>query len=92
MSKLLQFSAKSICSTRTVQSRSLISNFLRPLQHYRNMSGKDDIAESIEATKVDYKRLGNSGLRVSVPIFGCMSFGSKQCMCRSVYVFSCIRD
>ena len=54
------------------------------------MSGKDDIAESIEATKVDYRRLGNSGLRVSVPIFGCMSFGSKQCMYTSIYVFSCI--
>jgi len=92
MSKILPFSARSICSIRTVQPRPLISNYLRPLQNYRNMSGKDDIAESIEATKVEYKRLGSSGLRVSVPIFGCMSFGSKQCTYRSSYVLSCIRD
>ncbi|KAL1897141.1 hypothetical protein Sste5346_004346 [Sporothrix stenoceras] len=30
---------------------------------------------SIDATKVEYRRLGKSGLKVSVPIFGCMSFG-----------------
>jgi len=41
-------------------------------------SGKDDIAESAAATLVEYKRLGNSGLRVSMPIFGCMSFGSSK--------------
>lgn len=29
---------------------------------------------SFEATKVSYKQLGKSGLRVSVPIFGCVSF------------------
>ncbi|CAK7217574.1 hypothetical protein SBRCBS47491_003205 [Sporothrix bragantina] len=33
------------------------------------------LKESIEATKVEYRRLGKSGLKVSVPIFGCMSFG-----------------
>lgn len=36
---------------------------------------KDAVLESIEQTKATYKRLGKSGLRVSVPIFGCMSFG-----------------
>lgn len=36
---------------------------------------KDSVLESIEQTKATYKRLGKSGLRVSVPIFGCMSFG-----------------
>jgi len=41
-------------------------------------SGKDDIAESAAATLVEYKRLGNSGLKVSMPIFGCMSFGSTE--------------
>lgn len=32
----------------------------------------------IKSTKVEYRRLGQSGLRVSVPIFGCMSFGSEK--------------
>lgn len=39
---------------------------------------KDPVLESIEQTKASYKRLGSSGLRVSVPIFGCMSFGSTE--------------
>jgi hypothetical protein len=30
--------------------------------------------------QAEYRRLGNSGLRVSVPILGCMSFGSKKVM------------
>jgi aryl-alcohol dehydrogenase-like predicted oxidoreductase len=36
------------------------------------------LKESLEATKVEYAQLGSSGLRVSVPILGCMSFGSKE--------------
>lgn len=36
------------------------------------------LKKSLEATKVDYVRLGCSGLRVSVPILGCMSFGTKK--------------
>lgn len=36
----------------------------------------DPVFESIAQTKAVYKRLGKSGLRVSVPIFGTMSFGS----------------
>ena len=36
------------------------------------------VQESIDNTKVQYKRLGHSGLRVSVPIFGCMSIGSEK--------------
>lgn len=35
---------------------------------------------SLDSTKVDYVQLGKSGLRVSVPILGGMSFGSKQWM------------
>ncbi|KAL4969029.1 aldo/keto reductase [Aspergillus stella-maris] len=31
-------------------------------------------------SKVQYRRLGNSGLRVSVPIFGCMSLGESKSM------------
>lgn len=34
---------------------------------------------SVEATKVEYRRLGQSGLRISVPIFGAMSIGDKRC-------------
>ncbi|KAJ4303901.1 hypothetical protein N0V88_001501 [Collariella sp. IMI 366227] len=33
---------------------------------------------SIESSKCEYRRLGNSGLKVSVPIFGCMSFGDSK--------------
>lgn len=35
----------------------------------------DPVIRSIKETKAEYKRLGNSGLRVSVPILGAMSFG-----------------
>ncbi|KAI9677019.1 MAG: hypothetical protein M1817_006858 [Caeruleum heppii] len=33
---------------------------------------------SVEASKAEYRQLGKSGLRVSVPIFGAMSLGSKD--------------
>ncbi|OAX81749.1 hypothetical protein ACJ72_03906 [Emergomyces africanus] len=33
---------------------------------------------SIESSKAEYKQLGKSGLRVSVPIFGTMSLGSSE--------------
>ncbi|KAL1962665.1 hypothetical protein VTN77DRAFT_9299 [Rasamsonia byssochlamydoides] len=36
------------------------------------------LKESFEATKVSYVQLGSSGLRVSVPILGGMSFGHKD--------------
>lgn len=32
----------------------------------------------IDATKVDYRRLGKSGLHVSVPILGAMGFGQTE--------------
>ncbi|KAL2064269.1 hypothetical protein VTL71DRAFT_4763 [Oculimacula yallundae] len=35
------------------------------------------LQKSLDATKVEYVRLGTSGLRVSSPILGGMSFGSK---------------
>jgi hypothetical protein len=38
------------------------------------------LKESVENSKCEYRRLGNSGLRVSVPIFGCMSFGDPKSM------------
>ena len=39
---------------------------------------RDAIKKSVEATKVEYKQLGKCGLRVSVPIFGAMSFGDPS--------------
>ncbi|KAL1895509.1 hypothetical protein Sste5346_005318 [Sporothrix stenoceras] len=36
------------------------------------------VAKSLEDTKVDYVRVGDSGLRVSVPIVGCMSIGNPE--------------
>lgn len=36
------------------------------------------VAKSLKETKVDYRLLGRSGLRVSVPIVGCMSIGSPE--------------
>lgn len=36
------------------------------------------VAKSLEETKVEYKLLGKSGLRVSVPIVGCMSIGNPE--------------
>jgi aryl-alcohol dehydrogenase-like predicted oxidoreductase len=38
------------------------------------------LAESLEHSKTQYKQLGKSGLRVSVPILGAMSFGDKKWM------------
>lgn len=35
---------------------------------------------SVESSKVEYRRLGRSGLKVSVPILGAMSFGNSQWM------------
>lgn len=36
------------------------------------------LKQALEATKVTYARLGQSGLRLSVPILGAMSFGHKD--------------
>lgn len=36
------------------------------------------VARTVNATKVDYRNLGNSGLRVSYPILGGMSFGDSK--------------
>jgi len=36
------------------------------------------VKQSLEASKCEYRRLGKSGLTVSVPIFGCMSFGDPR--------------
>jgi aryl-alcohol dehydrogenase-like predicted oxidoreductase len=39
------------------------------------MSIPESLKASLEGSKVEYVKLGNSGLRVSVPIFGAMSIG-----------------
>lgn len=36
------------------------------------------LRQSVEQSKCEYRRLGKSGLTVSVPIFGCMSFGDPR--------------
>ncbi|CAG9992946.1 unnamed protein product [Clonostachys byssicola] len=36
------------------------------------------LQQSLDDTKVEYRQLGKSGLRVSVPILGCMGFGDSQ--------------
>lgn len=36
------------------------------------------LKSAIDQTKVTYTQVGTSGLRVSVPILGAMSFGSKK--------------
>ncbi|KAE8337110.1 hypothetical protein BDV24DRAFT_154671 [Aspergillus arachidicola] len=38
------------------------------------------LKESVDGSRCEYRRLGNSGLRVSLPIFGCMSFGDPKSM------------
>ncbi|KAI0180104.1 aldo/keto reductase [Hypoxylon sp. FL1284] len=36
------------------------------------------LQKSLEHSKCEYRQLGNSGLRISVPVFGCMSFGDAK--------------
>ncbi|KAK8122590.1 hypothetical protein PG984_011260 [Apiospora sp. TS-2023a] len=38
------------------------------------------LRESVANTKCEYRQLGSSGLRVSVPIFGCMSIGDNKAL------------
>jgi hypothetical protein len=42
------------------------------------MSYKKSLEDSISASKAEYKQLGKSGLRISVPILGAMSFGDPE--------------
>jgi hypothetical protein len=38
------------------------------------------LQQSLDDTRAGYRTLGNSGLRVSVPIFGAMSIGDQRSM------------
>jgi aryl-alcohol dehydrogenase-like predicted oxidoreductase len=62
-------------------SSSLLESPLSASPHPKMSSNssdeKDSVLRSIAETKAHYKRLGNSGLRVSVPILGAMSFGDE---------------
>ncbi|KIV96716.1 hypothetical protein PV10_00543 [Exophiala mesophila] len=42
------------------------------------MAHKEALRASLESTKAEYRRLGKSGLRISVPILGAMSFGDPD--------------
>jgi hypothetical protein len=50
----------------------------QPFGNLNMNDNKDPIIKSINETKAEYQKLGKSGLRVSVPILGAMSFGSKE--------------
>jgi len=39
-----------------------------------------DVQQLVKESKAEYRRLGKSGLKVSVPILGAMSIGSKEWM------------
>jgi hypothetical protein len=36
------------------------------------------LKESLEHSMAEYVQLGSSGLRISIPIFGCMSLGNRE--------------
>ena len=36
------------------------------------------LKESLENTKCEYKRLGKTGLKISCPVMGAMSFGNAE--------------
>ncbi|KAK5121021.1 hypothetical protein LTR85_005805 [Meristemomyces frigidus] len=53
------------------------SRITNPFANIDLSKNDDPVIKSINDTKAEYRRLGKSGLRVSVPILGSMSFGSK---------------
>lgn len=42
------------------------------------MSYRERLEDSVNNTKVEYRQLGHSGLRISVPVLGAMSFGDPS--------------
>ena len=39
---------------------------------------KKAFQQSVEASKAEYRQLGKSGLRISVPVVGCMHYGDPS--------------
>lgn len=48
------------------------------MPNYTRNDMSDSLGLSLEATKVEYRNLGRSGLKVSVPILGAASFGNSK--------------
>ncbi len=67
MALLLQFRTRDLTSESTIKIRAMATPQIPP-----------GLKASLENSKCEYRRLGKSGLRVSVPIFGCMSFGDPR--------------
>lgn len=61
-------------TARPISSIPLRTSIFVPRQHSYSMATTD----KSNVPKAEYRQLGKSGLRVSVPIFGCMSFGDKR--------------
>jgi aryl-alcohol dehydrogenase-like predicted oxidoreductase len=54
------------------------SRLTQPFGNLDMSNNKDAVIRSINETKAEYRQLGKSGLRVSVPILGAMSFGDPS--------------
>ena len=63
------------CSKTAFPAPSFIRASLISQRHYLSSMATSDKSN---VPKSEYRQLGKSGLRVSVPIFGCMSFGDKR--------------
>lgn len=55
-----------------------IQQSYHPRPSLKMLALPEEVAKSMLATKVEYKLVGKSGLRVSVPIIGCMSIGNPE--------------
>jgi hypothetical protein len=63
---------------RSITFSQIITVTLLARPRVANMSYKKSLEESVKASKAEYRQLGKSGLRVSVPILGAMSFGDPE--------------
>jgi hypothetical protein len=56
----------------------------RPIQQNRQsrhgVKTMTDVQKLLQESRAEYRQLGKSGLRVSMPILGAMSIGSKEWM------------
>lgn len=77
--KSLNSQAKGLSQTQHQYHHVLIDNFSKSFERkMASMALPTSLQKSLDETKVDYVNLGSSGLQISVPILGAMSFGSKQ--------------